>query len=133
MKAIDKAKFFNNLLANKKSSISTQEDAILIKSDRKYYKIKFIDINYIEALKDYVIIYTSTQRLITAMNLKTIHKKLPLNTFYRVSKSYIINKEFIDSYDHTTIYINEIAIPIGNTYKESFLKKYGDYFYNKGF
>ncbi len=126
-KAIDKALTYKNLL-NLKENQSTfedaNEDAVFIKSDRKYYKILFGDIRFIEALKDYVVIYTRTNKLITAMNLKTMHQKLPAHIFVRVSKSYLINLSFIDSFDNHTIYIDKFEIPIGEIYREQFFKQY---------
>jgi len=126
-KAIDKALTYKNLL-NLKENQSTfedaNEDAVFIKSDRKYYKILFGDIRFIEALKDYVVIYTRTNKLITAMNLKTMHQKLPVHIFVRVSKSYLINLSFIDSFDNHTIYIDKFEIPIGEIYREPFFKQY---------
>ncbi|ULT29092.1 LytTR family transcriptional regulator [Sphingobacterium sp. E70] len=74
-----------------------------------------------EALKDYVVIYTRTNKLITAMNLKTMHQKLPAHIFVRVSKSYLINLSFIDSFDNHTIYIDKFEIPIGEIFREQFL------------
>ncbi|WP_312790350.1 LytTR family DNA-binding domain-containing protein [Sphingobacterium sp.] len=126
-KAIDKAIAYKKLLAlkeNQSTVENTSEDALLIKSDRKYYKIVFTDIRFIEALKDYVVIYTRTNKLITAMNLKTIHQKLPENLFVRTSKSYLINLSFIDSFDNHTVYIDKFEIPIGEIYRESFFKQY---------
>ncbi len=126
-KAIDKAIAYKKLLAlkeNQSTVENTSEDALLIKSDRKYYKIVFTDIRFIEALKDYVVIYTRNNKLITAMNLKTIHQKLPENLFVRTSKSYLINLSFIDSFDNHTVYIDKFEIPIGEIYRESFFKQY---------
>jgi len=126
-KAIDKAFTYKNLLNLRENQISFEdanEDAVFIKSDRKYYKILFSDIRFIEALKDYVVIYTRTNKLITAMNLKTIHLKLPTHIFVRVSKSYLINLSFIDSFDNHTIYIDKFEIPIGEIYRELFFKQY---------
>jgi hypothetical protein len=90
---------YKKLLALKENQSTVEkasEDALFIKSDRKYYKIAFTDIRFIEALKDYVVIYTRNNKLITAMNLKTIHQKLPVSLFARTSKSYLINLSFID-------------------------------------
>ncbi|WP_312192393.1 LytTR family DNA-binding domain-containing protein [Sphingobacterium sp.] len=126
-KAIDKAIAYKKLLTlkeNQSTVENTSEDALLIKSDRKYYKIVFTDIRFIEALKDYVVIYTRNNKLITAMNLKTIHQKLPENLFVRTSKSYLINLSFIDSFDNHTVYIDKFEIPIGEIYRESFFKQY---------
>lgn len=127
VKAIDKAFSYKNLLnlkENQNTFEDANEDAVFIKSDRKYYKILFDDIRFIEALKDYVVIYTRTNKLITAMNLKTIHQKLPAHIFVRVSKSYLINLSFIDSFDNHTIYIDKFEIPIGDIYRELFFKQY---------
>lgn len=126
-KAIDKAIAYKTLLTlkeNKSTVENSSEDALFIKSDRKYYKIAFTDIRFIEALKDYVVIYTCNNKLITAMNLKTIHQKLPANLFARTSKSYLVNLSYIDSFDNHTVYVDTFEIPIGEIYRESFFRQY---------
>lgn len=100
------------------------KEFILIKADRRFYKIKFHDILFIEGLKDYVVIHTKEKKLITAMNIKTIHQKIDLPNFIRVSKSYIVNGNHIDSFDHQTIYLGENEIPIGDVYKKDFYTEY---------
>jgi len=85
-KAITKAKAYKLLLAESPQQNTLAQstgDFILIKSDRRYYRINYADILYIEGLKDYSVIYLQNQRLITAMNLKTIYQKIPANTFVR--------------------------------------------------
>ena len=69
-------------------------------------------------------IKTIENKMITAMNLKTIHQKLLSDLFVRVSKSYLINMSFIDSFDNHTIYIDESEIPIGEVYRSAFFQKY---------
>lgn len=126
-KAINKAETYKKLLSDEteKSTIeSNTGDFLIIKSDRRFFRINFAGIKYIEGLKDYVVIYTDNQKLITAMNLKTIHQKIPQNTFLRVSKSYVINIHFIDSFDHHNIYIGENEIPLGDVYKKDFFRIY---------
>lgn len=126
-KAIAKASAYQKLLTfheQKNTFEASNDNSILIKSDRKYYKITFDEIKFIEALKDYVVIYTRNNKLITAMNLKTIHQKLNSELFIRVSKSYLINMSFIDSFDSHTIYIDDAEIPIGEIYRDDFFQKY---------
>ncbi|WP_379091378.1 LytR/AlgR family response regulator transcription factor [Pedobacter sp. UC225_65] len=126
-KAIHKAETYMKLLSDEtdKSTIeSNTAEFLIIKSERRFFKINFADIKYIEGLKDYVIIYTCSQKLITAMNLKTIHQKMPQDIFLRVSKSYVINVNFIDSFDHHNIYLGESEIPLGEVYKKDFFKIY---------
>jgi len=124
-KAVKKATLYINLLAEQKNTIeSNTNDFLFIKADRRYHKIYFKDIWFVEGLKDYVIIHTQNQKLITAMNLKSIHQKLPETYFQRVSKSYVINLDYIDSFTNHTLYINDAEIPLGDVYKKDFFDKY---------
>lgn len=102
----------------------SNNNEIYIKSDRKYIKLNYNDIRFIKGLKDYVIIHTEKEKYITALNVKTILKKLPADTFARVSKSYIINIDKINSVDIDTIYLGVEEIPLGNSYKDAFIKKH---------
>lgn len=132
-KAILKATTYLGLLSDEteKSTVETNnEDYLVIKSDRRFHRIAFGDIRYIEGLKDYVVIYTKTNKLITAINLKNIHQKVPAGIFMRVSKSYVINRNFIDSFDHHTIYLGETEIPLGEVFKKEFFNKYASGSFN---
>ncbi|MCA6068166.1 LytTR family DNA-binding domain-containing protein [Chryseobacterium sp. RG1] len=126
-KAIEKAVLYKELLSSKtvKNTIeSNTADFLFIKADRKYYKIYFSDIRFIEGLKDYVVIHTQTQKLITAMNLKTIHQKVPQDIFLRVSKSFVVNIDYIESFDNHNVYIGDVEIPLGEVYRSEFFTKY---------
>ena len=120
---------YKNLLSNstpKNTLESESDDFLFIKADRKFYKINHVDILFIEGLKDYVVIHTKSQKLITAMNLKTIHQKISTKSFIRVSKSYVVNTDFIDSFDNHTIFINENEVPIGEVYRANFISQYSN-------
>ncbi len=126
-KAIDKAFSYHKLLVteNNKGDIeSITTDYIFIKSERKYFKIIFNDILFIEGLKDYVVIHTAGQKIITAMNIKTIHGQLPAQIFARISKSYIVNIHHISSFDNNSLLINNHEITIGNNYRNHFFDEY---------
>ena len=126
-KAINKAKVYKNLLSQdtEKSTLEgNTSDFLIIKSDRRFHRINFADIRFIEGLKDYVVINAGNQKLITAMNLKTIHQKVPQQLFLRVSKSYVVNVSYVDSFDHHNIYLGETEIPLGDVYKKDFFKLY---------
>ena len=60
-----------------------------VKSERKYFKVNYADILFIEGLKDYVILQLPEQRIITRMNMKGISELLPQDLFLRVNKSAI--------------------------------------------
>lgn len=126
-KAIEKAILYTELLSKdtvKNTVESNTADFLFIKAERRFYKISFSDIKFIEGLKDYVVIHTKQQKLITAMNLKTIHQKISGETFIRVSKSYVVNMNFIDSFDNHNIYIEDSEIPLGEVYRAEFFTKF---------
>ncbi|MDW9378711.1 LytTR family DNA-binding domain-containing protein [Chryseobacterium sp. JV558] len=126
-KAIEKAILYTELLSKdtvKNTVESNTADFLFIKAERRFYKISFSDIKFIEGLKDYVVIHTKQQKLITAMNLKTIHQKISGETFIRVSKSYVVNMNYIDSFDNHNIYIEDSEIPLGEVYRSDFFTKF---------
>ncbi|MBO7571363.1 MAG: response regulator transcription factor [Bacteroidales bacterium] len=98
-----------------------EDKFIFIKAERKYVKINFDDLLFIEGLKDYVIIHATHGKYMTAMNVKTIFNKLPENIFFRVSKSYIVNVNHIDDIDGAYINIKGNQVPIGRSYRDTFV------------
>lgn len=116
------------LAPNEKENVrvaNTAVDFMFIKGDskNKFIKINYNEILYIEGLKNYVSIYTtSAQRIITYQTLKELEEQLPQPPFYRVHKSYIVSTEHIKMIDGNTIFITDQSIPIGDTYREEFFK-----------
>lgn len=123
-RAVNKALVYQGLLNSPGTTEGIEIDFMLVKAERRYHKIFFNDILYIEGLKDYVLIHTDSSRIVTAMNLKTIQKYLDASRFARVSKSYLVNISHIDSFDKHTIYIKQAEIPIGDLFKKPFLEMY---------
>jgi DNA-binding LytR/AlgR family response regulator len=127
LKAVNKAENYLKLLRKNQEdpeTASVEDDYVFIKSDRRFVKIFFKEILFIEGLKDYVIIQTENKKVLTAMNIKTIHAQLPEKNFTRISKSFIVNTDHIISADTHAVYIKEEEIPIGANFKDSFFDKF---------
>lgn len=126
-KAVEKAQTYARLfkadLTNNNIETIT-DNHFFVKADRKIFKVYFDNILFIEGLKDYVVMHTENQKVITAMNIKTIYDQLPKNIFVRVSKSFIINSKQIESVDNNTVYIGKNEIPIGNIYRDFFFDEF---------
>ena len=125
-RAVIRAAQYIDLLKGPPSDIKqTSEYEIIVKADRRYHRVPFDSILYINALKDYVVInMVDNNKIITWMNLKTIHAKLPLSRFLRVSKSFVVNRSAITAFDSSTVYIGNFDIPIGKIYQEDFLRHF---------
>lgn len=101
-------------------------DFIFVKTEHKIQKIYLDDILYIEGLKDYISIFTKTERIITLQNMKKMEESLPEKSFVRVHKSYIIALSKIESIERSRIQIGDKIIPIGDTYRDYFFKQIED-------
>lgn len=113
------------LTQEKKEKIEPVADEyFFVKSDRKYFKVNFEDLLFVEGLKDYVILQLNEQRIITRMNLKAIYDMLPRNLFLRVNKSYIVNTARIEAFDNNDLFIKNYEIAIGNSYRDLFFKEF---------
>jgi len=111
---------------NLENQVRLQQDGVdhfYIKADSKMVKIKFEDLLYIEALADYVIINTVVNKYIVHATMKGLEQKLPPHDFIRVHRSYIVNFNKIDSIEDLSIVIDKKTIPIGASYKESFMNR----------
>jgi len=104
-------------------------DFIFIKGDakNKFIKINYNDILYIEGLKNYVSIYTTTQKIVTYQTLRELEVQLPNPPFYRIHKSYIIAIDKISIIESNAVMINNRYLPVGETYREAFLKVIKEY------
>ena len=84
-KAIEKAQSYHSLLLQEeKEAIETIAAAeyFFVKAERRYFKVNFSDILFVEGLKDYVILQLGEQRIITRMSLKAVFDLLPKESFY---------------------------------------------------
>lgn len=99
-----------------------EKEYMFVKSGYDTVKISFKDILYIEGLKDYVKIHTTGKTVIALMNMKALEDMLPAS-FIRIHRSYIIDFERISKVQKRRVFIEQTEIPIGEVYREDFLKK----------
>lgn len=116
----------NQVVASEPVPVQSSHDFIFVKTEHKIQKIYLDDILYIEGLKDYISIFTRTERIITLQNMKKMEESLPPKSFIRVHKSYIIALGKIESIERSRIQIGDKIIPIGDTYREYFFKQIED-------
>lgn len=100
---------------------------IFVRAEYESVKIDLDDIQYIQGLKDYLKIYVvkTNKAILTLMSFKEMQDNLPSNQFHRVHKSYVVNVNFIKTIQRNRIVINDIRIPIGESYKSDFLSILG--------
>ncbi len=102
---------------------SANEGHIMLKADKKMYKINYADILYFESLGDYVKVHINDKVLIVTITLKKLLEELPGDLFLRTHKSYIISKQKIEYVEGNQIKIGEKMIGIGQSFKEEVLRQ----------
>lgn len=94
---------------------SPHADEIFIKSDGQIIKIPIHEIRYAESAKDYVFIYTETQRYMALLSLKQLAGHLPAELFFRVHRSYLVSIAAINRLEGYHLFIGETKIPISRS------------------
>lgn len=76
---------------------------------------------YVEGLKDYVIVHLEGRRVVTRIKIKDLTDLLPAGMFLRVSRSYVVNRRFVEAFDNRDVVVAGTEIAIGATYREAVL------------
>lgn len=126
LKAVDK--YRDRSMVSKPTSnetvaetVAEQPDHIFFNVNRTHHKILLHEITYLESLKDYVRIYTSNDSLVVKGNLGLVLAQLPASQFVRVHRSFAVALSKVNSYSSSEVEVGSKKLPIGASYRESFL------------
>jgi DNA-binding LytR/AlgR family response regulator len=126
-KAASKAKEHQQLrgkpLAHEDGTAVRNPGHFFIKCDSKFERIYFDDILYVQALQNYVTIFTTKGKFITLLYLKNVEENLEAQSFVRVHKSFIVSISKIQSIENNEIIIGDFRIPISRNYREQVLER----------
>ena len=115
LKAVDRLK--EAFESNKEQVQVRDKEFVFIKDNGVLKKVSSDDIQYLEAMGDYVKIFTPQKFHIVHSTLKSIEEKLPPLKFMRIHRSYIVALNKIDFIEEGVININGAAIPVADAYK----------------
>lgn len=91
---------------------------LYIKSDKKQVLVHLDEIYYLESLGNYVKVWRETGFLLTPRTLTSFETQLPADTFIRIHKSFLMNKQFLHFIEGNTITLkNGKKLPIGKNHK----------------
>jgi DNA-binding LytR/AlgR family response regulator len=104
-------------------TVPLQNQFIFVKTDYRLVKISLDDIYYLEGARDYVIIHTLNEQILTLQSMKSLEDELPNDHFMRIHKSYVINLNQISFIERGRVSINEQLIPISDMHKDRLLER----------
>jgi two-component system, LytTR family, response regulator len=115
----------DNQLVTPIDPIPMTQDFIFIKTEYRLQRVQHSDILFIEGGKDYSTIHTLKERILSLTSLTKLQEMLPTPPFLRVHKSWLVAVNKIDSVERQRIFMGKTIIPIGDTYKDAFMKVVG--------
>jgi two-component system response regulator LytT len=96
------------------------DDCIFVKSNSRLVKVKTNEMYFVEALKDYVIIYTKDAKYTIHSTMKDMLAKLSSSEFLRVHRSYIVRVDKIVAIEQNNLVLEDDKkiIPVGGSYRD---------------
>jgi two-component system LytT family response regulator len=108
-----------------KTDKESSAEHIMVRADKKNYRIAYDEILYLEAQGDYVKFVTAEKSLMVHGKLKDFLMQLPKNSFEQIHKSYIISLSKVVYVEGNLVKIGTHKIPVSVNFKELLLKKLG--------
>ena len=103
----------NNLLSTNQNAEPKQETnkQLFIKSDKRLIQLNLEEVYYLESYGNYVKVWLEEAYHLTFNTLTNFETQLPGQDFFRIHKSFIINRRYIDYVEGNTVMMkNKIAV-----------------------
>ena len=118
-KALEQAKWKQDATPTADESEHFSESSIYIKSDKRFTKVEFDHIYFLESYGNYVKVWLQNRFLLTARTLGSFESQLPATNFIRIHKSYLIHKKYVDYIEGNSVILkNGQHLPIGKNHKQ---------------
>jgi DNA-binding LytR/AlgR family response regulator len=121
LKAVNKAKHFLADKFKNPAQAAEENDYFFLKVNYQVEKIFYKDILFIEALQNYVAIHFTGKKIISYMTISGMEKKLPLNLFMRIHKSYIVALDKINMITGNKLIIDTHKLPVSRNIKDKLM------------
>ncbi|GGH68867.1 DNA-binding LytR/AlgR family response regulator [Filimonas zeae] len=103
------------------------DDYIFVKAEQKgkMIKINVDDIDFVEAMGNYVAFQRGRDRILAYLTMKDLEERLPASQFMRVHKSFIVALKSISSVENGELLMHDtqMRVPLSATYKQGFMDR----------
>lgn len=96
---------------------------LLVKADRKLYRLPLAELLYLQAYGDYVKIVCRDKVITPKEKLSKLEKMLPEQHFIRVHRSFIIALDKVEYMEGNLVFIGSQSIPVAQVNRELLLQK----------
>lgn len=121
MQACNKAQELYQLKHVPAQPNAPEPDYFFVHVDYSLVKVLYSEVMWIEGLRDYVKIHLRppAKPLMVRSTVKSMEEELPPARFIRIHKSYIVSIDSITSVRKNSIFIDEMELPVGETYRDT--------------
>ena len=102
---------------------AARPDHFFVKCDGSLVKVLYEELEYVEALTNYIVLHTIARPLIVYLTMKGVLAHLPAGRFVKVHKSFIVNKDRIKSIRGNVLQLGGAEIPVSQHYYESAMQE----------
>ncbi len=92
------------------------DDSIFVRKDHLLVKIRFDELEWIKAERNYLELHCFGKMHLIRSTLKDFLDKLPENLFIQVHRSYAVNLKHISAIEYVAVIVNKQEIPLGRSY-----------------
>jgi DNA-binding LytR/AlgR family response regulator len=89
-----------------------------VKHNSKLEKVWYDQLLYVEGMSNYVVLHTPEKKLIVYLTMKGIEQELPREHFLRVHKSFIVNRNKVESIEGNGLSISGNLVPVSASLNE---------------
>ncbi len=94
------------------------DDHFFIKSSNQIEKVYYDKLIYVEAMLNYVMLYTEVKKMMVYVTIKSLEEQLPADIFIKVHKSFIVNMNKIKSIEGNILDMGNEKITISQSLRE---------------
>jgi DNA-binding LytR/AlgR family response regulator len=109
----------------RRSDLPIDDELLILKADRKIYRVPYADILFLEAYGDYVKVHTPEQVIVPKIRLNQLESELPVQLFIRTHRAFLINVNKVGIIEGNQVKIQDHTIPISRQQKEIVFRALG--------
>lgn len=96
-------------------------EAMFVKQGGRLQRVAFADLRYIEGRKEYLLLHTGPDKLLTLQSFQRLLAALPAGQFVRIHKSFVVALRYLEHVERGKVQVAGQLLPIGDSYRDTFL------------
>jgi DNA-binding LytR/AlgR family response regulator len=100
-----------------------QEGFVMLRADKKIFKVAISSISHLEAMGDYVKVFYDSKYIMVHDTLQHLLEEIGSTDLVRIHRSWAVSIKHINYVEGNLVMIGDREIPVGKSYKENFLER----------